>query len=76
MRDEEGRALIHVADNGPGIEPGHRDSIFVPFFTTRKHGTGVGLSISRQLTHANRGLIAVRPGPDGGSVFTLRFRAA
>jgi nitrogen fixation/metabolism regulation signal transduction histidine kinase len=73
-RDESGRVLLQVADNGPGVDTAHRDNIFVPFFTTKRNGTGVGLSISRQLTHANRGLIGMRSAPEGGSIFSLRFR--
>jgi len=73
-RDESGRVVLQVVDNGPGVDPAHRDDIFVPFFTTRRNGTGVGLSVSRQLTHANRGLIGMRPAPEGGSIFSLRFR--
>jgi nitrogen fixation/metabolism regulation signal transduction histidine kinase len=73
-RDEGGRVVLQVVDNGPGIDPAYRDNIFVPFFTTKRNGTGVGLSISRQLTHANRGLIGMRVAPGGGSIFSLRFR--
>ena len=67
--------VIQVIDNGPGIDPAHLDNIFVPFFTTKRGGTGVGLSISRQLVQANRGFISVQPGEQGGSVFTLSFPA-
>jgi nitrogen fixation/metabolism regulation signal transduction histidine kinase len=73
-RDADGRVVLQVIDNGPGIDPAHRDNIFVPFFTTKRNGTGVGLSISRQLAHANRGVISAHAAPDGGSVFSLRFR--
>lgn len=60
-----------MADNGPGIDPAHLDNIFVPFFTTKRGGTGVGLSISRQLVQANRGFISLQPGESGGSVFVV-----
>jgi C4-dicarboxylate-specific signal transduction histidine kinase len=73
-RDADGRVVLQVIDNGPGIDPAHRDNIFVPFFTTKRNGTGVGLSISRQLAHANRGVISAHAAPEGGSVFSLRFR--
>jgi len=43
----------------------------VPIFTTKRGGTGVGLSISRQLVQANRGFISVKPGEAGGTVFLL-----
>jgi signal transduction histidine kinase len=74
FRDEHGKVLIQVADNGPGIAPNHLDDIFVPFFTTKRNGTGVGLSLSRQIMQANNGAISVRSALGKGSVFTLKFR--
>jgi len=73
-RDSQGKALIQVIDNGPGIEAEHLDNIFVPFFTTKRHGTGVGLSVSRQIMFLNKGLISVKTAPGQGCEFTLRFR--
>jgi two-component system, NtrC family, nitrogen regulation sensor histidine kinase NtrY len=75
LRGENGRVLIQVTDNGPGIDPTHMENIFVPFFTTKRSGTGVGLSISRQLVFANRGFVAVKSGA-GGTTFTLQFPEA
>ncbi len=72
-RDDRARVLLQVIDNGPGIPAAHLDDIFVPFFTTKRNGTGVGLSISRQIMHANNGFISVRSEPAEGCVFTLRF---
>ena len=74
-RNEQGRVLVQVADNGPGIDPAHLENIFVPFFTTKRGGTGVGLSISRQLVQANKGFISVKPGESGGSVFVVSLPA-
>ena len=74
-RNEQGRVVIQVADNGPGIDPAHLDNIFVPFFTTKRGGTGVGLSISRQLVQANKGFISVRAGEPGGTVFVVSLPA-
>ncbi len=73
-RNDQGQVLMQVVDNGPGIPAEHLESIFVPFFTTKRSGTGVGLSVCRQLMHANRGFISVRSAPQGGAAFTLRFR--
>ena len=73
-RDDRARVLLQVADNGPGIPAAHLDDIFVPFFTTKRNGTGVGLSISRQIMQANNGFISVRSAPGEGCVFTLRFQ--
>jgi nitrogen fixation/metabolism regulation signal transduction histidine kinase len=74
VRDAEGRTAIRVSDNGPGISEEHIDSIFVPFFTTKRGGTGVGLSVSRQILFQNRGLISVRSAGGRGAEFTLQFR--
>ena len=74
--DDRGRVLVQVIDNGAGIDPANLDNIFVPFFTTKRGGTGVGLSISRQIIQANKGFISARSGEPGGSVFTLLFAAA
>jgi nitrogen fixation/metabolism regulation signal transduction histidine kinase len=71
---DQGKVLLQVSDNGAGILAEHLDSIFVPFFTTKRNGTGVGLSISRQLMRVNRGGITVRSTPGEGTVFTLRFQ--
>ena len=71
-----GRVVIHVIDNGPGIDPVHLENIFVPFFTTKRGGTGVGLSISRQLVQANHGFISVKPGEGSGTVFVLSLPRA
>jgi two-component system nitrogen regulation sensor histidine kinase NtrY len=73
-RDRRGKVLIRVADNGPGIDSALLDDIFVPFFTTKRHGTGVGLSVSRQIMFRNHGLLSVKSVPDRGCEFTLKFR--
>jgi two-component system nitrogen regulation sensor histidine kinase NtrY len=73
-RDERGKVLLQVIDNGPGIPAANLDDIFVPFFTTKRNGTGVGLSISRKIMHANNGFISVRSAPAQGCVFTLKFQ--
>lgn len=74
LRDDQGKILLQVIDNGPGIAPEHLDDIFVPFFTTKRNGTGVGLSISRQIMQANKGLISVRSAPGEGCALTLKFQ--
>jgi len=73
-RDGEGRTSIRVTDNGPGIPEEHIENVFVPFFTTKRGGTGVGLSVSRQILFLNRGLISVRSNAGRGAEFTLQFR--
>jgi signal transduction histidine kinase len=71
--NERGRVIIQVEDNGPGIPPEVKDSVFIPFFSTKKEGSGIGLSFARQVMRLHRGLITVRSQPGAGAVFTLRF---
>jgi len=71
--DEEGRVAIAVADNGPGVPADIRDKIFVPFFTTKRQGTGVGLSLTRQIALVHNGTLDVGEAPGGGAAFTLRL---
>jgi len=74
VRDDHGKVLIQVIDNGPGIDAAHLDDIFLPFFTTKRSGSGVGLSVSRQIMALNKGMLTVKTAPGTGSEFTLRFR--
>ena len=65
---------IHVEDNGPGIVPEALDKIFVPFFTTKSGGSGIGLSLCKQIMTLHKGNITVKSQTGAGSVFTLSFR--
>jgi two-component system, NtrC family, nitrogen regulation sensor histidine kinase NtrY len=69
----DGGILIQVEDNGYGIPKEIAEDIFVPFFTTRKNGTGIGLSLSRQIMQNHNGSISVNSDPGKGSVFSLKF---
>lgn len=71
--DESGRIRMEMTDNGYGITPDILDKIFMPFFTSKKHGSGIGLSLSRQIMHLHKGSISVKSKPDEGSVFILTF---
>ncbi len=71
--DRHGRALLQVVDNGPGIPPELQERIFVPFFTTREGGSGIGLSLSRQIMRLHGGSLSVRCEPEVETVFILRF---
>jgi two-component system nitrogen regulation sensor histidine kinase NtrY len=64
---------ICVIDNGPGIPEENIDEIFVPFFTTRQSGSGIGLSISRQIMRVHGGNLTVRSLPGRETVFCLSF---
>ncbi len=65
--------VIEIEDNGPGIIPEALDKIFVPFFTTKKTGSGIGLSLSRQLVRMNGGRLSVSSTPNEKTVFKIIF---
>ena len=71
--DSKQRVAIEIADNGPGIDKDLADKIFVPFFTTKKEGSGVGLTLVRYIVLSHSGAITYRPGETGGSVFRIVF---
>jgi two-component system sensor kinase FixL len=66
---------VSVADTGSGIEPEVADQLFQPFITTKRHGMGVGLSISRTIVEAHGGRIWVEPNPGGGTIFRFTLAA-
>ena len=68
-----GRIFLRVTDDGTGIEPEVQERIFVPFFTTKPGGSGIGLTLARQIMHQHGGSINVRSCPGEGSIFTLLF---
>ena len=70
-RNRQGRAVVEVADNGPGIPPDKAAEVFLPFFTTKPTGTGVGLSLARQIVLAHGGSLSHRPAPGGGALFRM-----
>ena len=71
--DENGSKYIEIRDNGPGIPPEVMDEIFVPFFTTKSEGTGIGLSLSKRVMQLHGGGIQVRSVPETETVFRLTF---
>jgi len=73
LLDAQGRILIQVKDNGPGILEENRDKIFIPFFSTKEGGSGIGLSLSRQIMRQHKGTISVHSDPEQKTIFTLRF---
>lgn len=70
----DGRTFISVQDNGMGIAPQVMERIFIPFFTTKPTGSGIGLSISRQIIHMHRGGLTAVSAEGEGSRFVLTFR--
>jgi two-component system, NtrC family, sensor kinase len=72
-RVEDGRLVLTVADDGRGISIADRCRLFQPFFTTKAHGTGLGLFISRQILEDYAGTLSVRSEPGEGSTFFVRL---
>ncbi len=70
---ESGKKYITVKDNGPGIPPEILQQIFVPFYTTKSDGTGVGLSLSKQIMHLHGGNLTVHSILNKETIFTLLF---
>ncbi|AEE50336.1 sensor histidine kinase [Haliscomenobacter hydrossis] len=68
------RAVLEVIDNGRGIEPNALEQIFIPFFTTKEDGTGVGLSLSRQILQMHGGVLSVESQLGNGARFSLIFK--
>lgn len=66
--------FLRVTDNGTGIDPEVQERIFIPFFTTKPTGSGIGLTISRQIMHQHHGSITVQSKVGEGSTFTLLFQ--
>ncbi|WP_144604218.1 sensor histidine kinase [Algoriphagus algorifonticola] len=71
--DEAGKIIIEVCDTGKGIEEEALGKIFIPFFTTKKKGSGIGLSLSKQIMRRHKGNIQVRSTIGEGTVFKLIF---
>lgn len=72
-QNETGSVIISVKDNGTGIEPEALEKIFIPFFSTKKTGSGIGLSLSRQIMRQHEGNISVKSVLGEGTEFILRF---
>ena len=70
-RQSRGQVRIEIRDNGPGIPADRRDDIFLPFYTTHKGGSGVGLSFARQVALAHGGSISAGDAPEGGASLIL-----
>lgn len=71
---EDHLVKVSVADTGPGVSPAVIDQLFQPFITTKRHGMGVGLSISRTIIEAHGGRIWAEPTPGGGATFHFTLR--
>lgn len=72
VRTKANRVAVAITDNGTGIDPEVLPRIFVPFFTTKSKGSGIGLSLSRQIMKLHGGTLQVHPS-EKGSIFTLEW---
>ena len=68
--------LVAVRDSGPGVDPGHLDRAFEPFYTTKVSGVGMGLSICRSIIEAHRGRLWAEANEPRGAVFQFTIPAA
>ena len=70
-RLKDGRVLVEVSDNGPGLPTSETDQLFDPFFSTKERGSGLGLAIARRMVRAQGGELIARNGDQGGAVFSF-----
>lgn len=73
FKDGEGLVQIQIADNGVGIPAVLQEQIFIPFFTTKDEGSGIGLSLCRQIIHLHKGSLSLNSEEGVGSVFVVRL---
>lgn len=72
-RNDEGRVVLTIKDNGPGMDSETLEKIFVPFFTTKESGSGIGLSLSRQIIRIHNGNITCDSSPGNGTTISMLF---
>ena len=71
---EQGQVVVLISDNGTGIDPEIIDEIFVPFYTTKPQGSGIGLSLARQVLRMHGGNIRITSGKGDGTKVYLDFQ--
>ncbi|MDD2699848.1 MAG: ATP-binding protein [Sideroxydans sp.] len=76
LQDDQGRQILEVEDDGPGVPEADVQNLFEPFYTTDSGGTGLGLYIARELCEANDAVIGYRRSDHGGACFSISFVAA
>ncbi|MFH2203551.1 MAG: PAS domain S-box protein [Elusimicrobiota bacterium] len=74
-RVQAGKAVLRVADTGPGIPPEERAKVFQPFHTTKEKGTGLGLAVAERIVSSHGGRIRIEDGPEGGCVIQITLPA-
>lgn len=71
--NRRGNVVVEISDNGPGVDDDIAHKVFVPFFTTKEGGSGVGLALARQVMTAHGGFLRLSRSDSGGAAFTLTF---
>jgi len=69
----ENDTVIQVRDTGPGISPAHLQKIFIPFFTTKPKGHGIGLALTHRIITQHGGSLTAANAPEGGALFTIKL---
>ena len=67
------RTTVRITDNGTGINPEIMDDIFIPFYTTKKNGSGIGISLARQIIRMHQGKLSVRSDHTFGTEFKIEI---
>jgi nitrogen fixation/metabolism regulation signal transduction histidine kinase len=70
---EDGNVVIQVRDTGPGISAADLQKIFIPFFTTKAKGHGIGLALTHRIITQHGGTLTAANSPDGGALFTIKI---
>lgn len=73
LQEQGDRPILTVRDNGPGIDKDAIERIFIPFFTTKQSGSGIGLSLSRQIMRQHKGTLTAKSEENKGTEFSLKF---
>lgn len=71
FKGQDGKIGIQISDNGPGIAEDKLDQIFIPFFTTKENGSGIGLSLSRQILRMHKGSLEIHSTQDKGTTVNV-----
>jgi signal transduction histidine kinase len=72
--NQEDQTVIRIANNGKAIPLRHHEEIFVPFYTTKPNGTGIGLSLSKQIMVKHNGTLILEQSDSQRTIFTLVFK--
>jgi two-component system, NtrC family, nitrogen regulation sensor histidine kinase NtrY len=73
VRDEASKGIIEISDTGTGLTPEERDRLFTPYYTTKGHGTGLGLAVAQSVISDHNGSITVQSEPGRGTTFTIQL---